>query len=214
MSMLDDTVKTTKKTLEETRDNAEQAAGRARSTLVDGLHAAASVVTMIRGLGLADALGWVGLQRARGPLVPVMSFGAGFLTGAAAGVLFAPRSGVEMRRWLVQQALGMEHRAEETVAQVQTKVADKAGEIAGDAKGAVHHAGDKAAELADKAKHAAGDLADRARDTAHKAEDRLAQGAGAVKDAVKVTFDDLSGNGNGTKPREGTKPLTPGHHSS
>jgi gas vesicle protein len=205
MTTLDDTVKTAKNVIDETRDNAGHAVVRARSTLLDGLHAAASTLTMIRGLGLGDALGWVGLERRRGPFMPTMTFGAGFLAGAAAGVLFAPMSGVDTRRWLIGRAMGMEQKAEKTVTEAQTKVADKAGEIADLAK-------DKAGEIADKAKGAvhmaedkASELADKAKGAVHMAEDKTNE----LADKARA---------NGGPTREGTKPsaagAAPNHRTS
>ena len=123
-TMLDDTLSTAKKTVNEVRDTVDHSASVARSTLLDGLHVAASTLTMLRSLGIADALGWVGLERRRGPIFPMLTFGAGFLAGAAVTLLAAPMSGAEMRRRIAQRAMGIEHEAEETAKSAVHKAED------------------------------------------------------------------------------------------
>lgn len=92
MNTIDDTMNSAKKTINHVADNAGHSASQARSSMLEGLHTAASVLSMLRSLGIGDALGWVGLARRRGPFVPMMTFGAGFMAGAAVGVLAAPTS--------------------------------------------------------------------------------------------------------------------------
>src|SRR3954469_9096478 len=85
---------------EDAKEGTGHAVASARSTIMDGIHAFTSAVTMIRNLGSADAVGWAGLERDRIPLASVAMFSAGFAAGAGAGVLFAPMSGAAMRRKL------------------------------------------------------------------------------------------------------------------
>ncbi len=133
----DDTLNTAKKTVNEVRDTAGHSASVARSAVLDGLHVAASTITMLRSLGLADALGWVGLQRRRGPIFPMITFGAGFLAGTAVTLLAAPMSGAEMRRRIAGRVMGIEHQAEETAKSAVHTAGDAADRALGAAKDAV-----------------------------------------------------------------------------
>ena len=103
-STFENSVKNASKTMDEAKETAGKKANRARSAVLDGLHAVASTFGALRGLGIVDALGWVGLQRRRGPASSLVTFGAGFLAGAATGVLFAPFSGAELRAMIVERA--------------------------------------------------------------------------------------------------------------
>jgi hypothetical protein len=138
--LFDDTLKTASKTIDRAKDSAHDTTDRARSTLADGIHAATGVVDMLRHLGIADALGWVGLQRRRSPIASVMTFGAGFFAGAAAGVLFAPLSGVETRKWIAEQAASM----------VPEKIAEKAERGVQKVEKAVNAATDTARDVRSK----------------------------------------------------------------
>jgi hypothetical protein len=86
------------KVVDEAKERASGAAHRTRSAVVDALHTVASAATALRRLGFADALGSLGLQRRGIRTSSIVAFGAGFLSGAAAGVLLAPLSGAETRR--------------------------------------------------------------------------------------------------------------------
>jgi len=119
---LDDTMNSAKKTMNDVRDTAGHTASATRSKVMEGMHLAATTITMLRSLGITDALGWVGLQRRRGPFGTSLTFGAGFLAGAAVGLLAAPMAGSDMRRRIAQRVMGMEHRAEETVAHAKSEV--------------------------------------------------------------------------------------------
>jgi hypothetical protein len=110
-STLETSVKNASKTMDEAKETAGKTAHRARSAVLDGLHAVASTFTALRGLGIVDALGWVGLQRRRGPATSLVTFGAGFLAGAATGVLFAPFSGAELRAMIVERATNIGREA-------------------------------------------------------------------------------------------------------
>ncbi len=134
----DDTMNTARKTLDDAGERAGRGASVARGALRDGLHIVASTVSVLRNLGIGDALGWFGLARARGPVFPMLTFGAGFLAGAATGLLAAPMSGVQMRRRLVARFMGIEHQAE-------VKLAHAKSEIEATAKHAEHAAEDAVA---------------------------------------------------------------------
>ena len=62
----------------------------------------------LRGLSGDDVLGYMNLERRRSTLERILpslgSFGAGFIMGAGAGMLFAPRSGAELRHRITQRA--------------------------------------------------------------------------------------------------------------
>jgi hypothetical protein len=127
-SSLEDSMKNAAKTVDEARGTAGKTAHRARSALVEGLHVAASALTALRGLGLVDALGWVGLRRRRSSATALATFGAGFFAGAVAGVLFAPVSGAEMRRSIVERAAHVGRKAEDAVARNVERRGEKASE--------------------------------------------------------------------------------------
>ena len=58
----------------------------------------------LRDLGSDEILAHFGLERKRSLITriagPVAGFGAGFISGVGAGLLFAPMSGDETRKWL------------------------------------------------------------------------------------------------------------------
>jgi hypothetical protein len=130
-ALLEDSVQSAAKTVDETKDRAAKTAGLARSLIVDGLHAAASAITLMRGFGLLDALGWVGLEKRRSKAVPIAMVGAGFLVGAAAGILMAPRSGAETRRWIVEGAADAGRKVGGTASRSAKRAADMASQVVG-----------------------------------------------------------------------------------
>ena len=131
--ILDNVMKNANKTVDGATETAGKTAHRVRSAIVDGLHAAARAFTALRDLAPADALGWVGLQRRRGTATAMVSFGAGFLAGAAVGVLFAPWSGAEMRSLIVERFtnVGREGKAEDAPARGEERTSEKAAEVLG-----------------------------------------------------------------------------------
>lgn len=139
-------IDTTKDMFGSAKDGTEHAAASARSTLFDGIRTAASVYATLRGLGLGDALGWVGLARRRGPLAGFATFGAGFAVGAGFGMVFAPMSGAALRGAIVGRLKGVEDDAKRTI--------DKAEAGAKDLEGKAADLVGKAADLAGKAKDA------------------------------------------------------------
>jgi len=176
--------------LEDAKDGTEHAVKSARSTFMDGIHAFTSAVTMIRNLGLADALGWIGLERRRSPLASIGIFSAGFAAGAGAGVLFAPMSGAAMRRKLVKGFMGVEAEVEAEVKAME----GKAEALAGKAKDAVVKA-ERTVE------HAVVGGAESVKQGVESA-------ASAVKDTVKQATDEA---GSALGASQAGKSLTNGH---
>jgi gas vesicle protein len=215
MTTLDDTMKNAQKLVDETKDNAGHAASRARSTVLEGVHAVASTITMLRGLGVGDALRWVGLQRRTNLATPFLTFGAGFLAGAAAGVLFAPMAGNDLRRRLAKQAMGLEHDVEKAGADAKEQVTQRVEKASAEVKERVTQ---KADELAGVAKDALHTTEAQAKETMHKAGDAVAAAGATVNDAFKSVgqADSDTAATNGTKRVDAskTKPFTGGHHQS
>ena len=123
---LNDTMDAAKDLVDSAKTGTQHAVSSARSTVFDGIHALSSVVSMLRGLEMDDALGWVGLARRRGPLFPLALLGAGILVGTGVGVLIAPQSGQRTRRAILDALKGLEQKAEHLVDKVETKVAENA----------------------------------------------------------------------------------------
>ena len=169
---------------EAAKKGTEHAASSAFSTITDGIRTAGSALTLIRSLGLNDALGWVGLQRRRSPFEAIALFGSGVIVGAGVGMLFAPMSGGELRAAFLKRLQGVEKDAKATI----NKVEQGAEDLAGKAKEAVVSAEHKVEDLAGKAKDAvvgtaqekAGDLVDKA----DKAKDSAVSTANAAVDTA------------------------------
>lgn len=96
---------------------AKHAASSARSTWLDVLRSMSRIAEDLRHLHADEALGWLGLERRRGPLASLGVFAAGVVIGAGAGVLLAPASGVETRRRLYG-VLGLKHEPESAPAPI------------------------------------------------------------------------------------------------
>ncbi len=169
-NMLDDTMSTAKNAIGTAKVGTEHAVASTRSMLLDGLHAATSLVTLLRSLDRDDALGWVGLARRTGPMRSLGLFGAGLAVGAGAGMLFAPMSGAEARRTLLNRLLGAKDAAVETVG---AKIED-AGEK-------VHDLADKAGDAVKKAEH---QVASKATAGAHAVMNKIDAATSAVKHAA------------------------------
>jgi len=155
-TLLNDTMDAAKNTMETAKDGTQHAVSSARSSLLDSLHTVSSVVSIIRGFGLSDALGLVGLTRKRGPFESIALFGAGVAVGTGVGFLFAPAAGNETRRKIFGMFMDMEKNAE-----------TKAKEI-----------GDKAEDLVGKAK-------DTVMDAEKKVENKVGQRIDTMKETVK-----------------------------
>ena len=80
---------------------AQDVGAAAKSNLVDTVERLSRVYATLRHLGLDDVLGTVGLQRKHSSASAVaLGFGAGFVAGAGAALVFAPMSGRATRRML------------------------------------------------------------------------------------------------------------------
>jgi gas vesicle protein len=162
---LNNTMDAAKDLMESAKSETQHAASSARSTLLDGIHAVSGVVSVLRALGVSDALGWFGLQRRRGPIIPLAAFGAGMIVGAGVGVLIAPRSGAKTRRAILDALMGVEQKVEAEAKEIEKKVVENAGAAKEAIKTKVEEAvgavgdknGDKSAERkADKPMSGAG----------------------------------------------------------
>ena len=145
---LNDTMDTAKATMEHAGKETQNAVSTARGALYDGIQTVANVVSMARGLGFGDVLGWVGLARRRSPAGSLALFGAGVLVGTGVGFLFAPVSGADARRAIFDKLKGLEGDAKRTA----HKVEDKAEAVAAKAKSTVINAEHKIEDLAGQAK--------------------------------------------------------------
>ncbi|HEX4339483.1 MAG TPA: YtxH domain-containing protein [Polyangiaceae bacterium] len=80
----------------------------------------------MRGISADDVLAALGLQRRQsiaGSILPIASgFAAGALAGAAVALLFAPKTGTEMRREITSRANDVTRRVSEAADGVMTDV--------------------------------------------------------------------------------------------
>jgi len=113
---------TAKHAIDSAKESTGHAVSSARTTFLDGVKVVTGVVTMLRALGVDDALGWVGLSRRRSPIVSASIFGAGVALGAGVGVLFAPMSGLELRRAILGRLMGPLDTAKDAVKKVEHEV--------------------------------------------------------------------------------------------
>lgn len=156
-------VGTAKHAMESAKEGTEHAVSSARSTFLDGVHAVSGVLSLLRSFDADDALALAGLARRRSPLLSAATFGAGVAVGAGVGMLFAPMSGADLRREIVNFFKGVKHEAKETLERAESEVKDFE---------------DKTEELAGKAK-------DAVKKAERKVENKVAEGVEAVKEGVK-----------------------------
>lgn len=185
-SMMNNTLKTAKCAMESAtegaehavdsaKDGAEKVVSGARSTLNQGIHAVTDLVVMLKSLGLDDGLAWIGLARRPSAFRTLAVFGAGLVVGAGAGILFAPLSGADTRRAILNQLKGVQSQAKDTLEQAETEVKQAVGE--------------KANEIAGKANDFAGKARDAVKTAERKVENKVDEGAQAVKNKVEATAD-------------------------
>lgn len=160
-------VSTAKHAVGSAKAGATDAVASARTTWFDGVKAVAGVVAMLRGFQTNDALGWVGLSRRRSPVAAMGLFGAGMFVGAGAALLFAPLSGEETRRRIMNGLSGLKGDAKSTLDSV-------GAEITSDAKAV----GAKVEAVASQAK-----------DAVIAAEHKVEDGAVALKDLATSKVD-------------------------
>lgn len=180
-SILNNTICSAKDAMESVKEGAEHAASSARTTWLDGAKAVAGIIATLRGFGLDEGLGLVGLARRRSPLLSFAMFGAGIAVGAGAGLLLAPVSGADLRRRILGQLKGLEHEAKDALERAESGVEEKAGELSGKAKQAVKEVERKVAKKVDQGAEAVSHTVDAAAD--------------AVKDKVEDARSMLSPTG-------------------
>ena len=129
MSTFASTIQDTAKTASDAASGAAKVAGK---KVQSGYGSVLDLV--ITGVKLIPtvtaALGFMGLQKKQSnALGQSLSFGAGVLLGAGAGMLFAPKSGSDMRQGIVRyfQGTPLEHAAQ-TVAKKVDAVANDMGD--------------------------------------------------------------------------------------
>ena len=148
------------------------------STLMTGVQGITSLASALRSLDRDDALSWVGLARRRGPFESIALFGAGFVAGAGAGVLFAPMAGADLRKTLWSRIMG-----------VTGDVAEQAKKIEGDAERAVHDAGAAVKDATQRAAGQADAMKQKAEQGVAKVEQKVSQGADAAKEKIAHGID-------------------------
>lgn len=155
-------------------DNVKHAAGSAKkearhvisdglAMVVTGVKAVTGIMSVVRALGVDDALGWMGLRRRRDPLRSFVLFGAGLAVGVGVAVLVTPKSGPQLRRMIERGVKSFLGEAKETIERVESEV--------------------KVVE--EKVEAKAEDLAGRAKGAALRVEHKVEAAAGAVMDAVE-----------------------------
>lgn len=97
-----DAMGTAKEVLGSAKGGAEHAATSARTTFFDVAKFAVGVASTLRGFGIDDALGFIGLARKRSLLGAAGIFGAGVAVGAGIGLFFAPTSGRTLRHSILR----------------------------------------------------------------------------------------------------------------
>jgi gas vesicle protein len=149
-STINDSMDDVKDMMTSAKHGTEHAVASTRSVLLEGIRTVGSVVSILRGFGIGDALGWFGLAR-RNRMSSFGTFGAGVALGAGLGaglgMLFAPMSGADTRRAIQNGMKGLLGDAEKTVEKAEASVenagkqaASKVGDLAAKAKTAVIHA--------------------------------------------------------------------------
>lgn len=167
---INDSMDSVKDIVSSAKEGTEHAVASTRSVVLDGIRMVGGVVSILRGIGVGDALGWFGLARRRSGLSTLASFGAGMVVGTGVGMLFAPKSGADTRQAIKDTVIGLLGDAGRTVAKAEATVEDGAKQV-----------GAKVEDLATKAKTAAirveHDIADAVTD-ASKEPARVASGPG------------------------------------
>lgn len=144
MSSFTDTIQDTAK---ETAARAAKVAGTAGKSVSSGYGQALDfVMTGVKLIPtVTAALGFLGLQKKKSNVLGNgLSFGAGLMIGTGAGMLFAPKSGAELRRTLRDYFVGtpLEQTAEKVAKKadaVAHDVADKVEAVKSDMKAAPHN---------------------------------------------------------------------------
>lgn len=131
----------------------QSAANTTRVGFLDVLKTVTGTVAAVRSLGVGDMLGWVGLERKRGPFMSVGAFGAGLAVGAGLGMLFAPAAGSETQRKIGKFVRDLVTNEKKELENAAADMKQKADDVA-------HKVTDKVDELKSKA----GDKVEAAKD--------------------------------------------------
>lgn len=110
-----DALGTAKDAVESAKESTMQTYARSVSTVLKGISTVSGLITMLKGLDSDDGLAWFGLARRR-PLRSLGFFSAGMAVGAGAGMLFAPMSGADLRRMMLQSFMPAKDAASVTPA--------------------------------------------------------------------------------------------------
>lgn len=172
---LNDSMDSAKHILSSARQETEHAVSSTRTTLLDGVRAVAGVVSILRGFGVGDALGWFGLTR-RNRLSSFATFGAGIAVGAGLGMLLAPVSGSDARRAIVRGLKGMLGEAEKTVEKAEKTIEKAEASVEDAGKQTIAKVADLAAKVKTSVIHAEQEM-----------EQALTHAADATKEPARVT---------------------------
>jgi gas vesicle protein len=144
---LNNAIGSAKEVIDSAKGSAEHAASSTRSRFSDATKFFIDVASTLRGFGLDDALGYVGLARRRTLFGTAAIFGAGVVVGAGVGILVAPRSGASLRRAILrgldelkQDASDKLEQAGQEVKQVERTVEKKVSHVADVVKSTVEGA--------------------------------------------------------------------------
>lgn len=129
-SAVDSAEHAAKEQLSSVVEGAEHVAAGVRTSWMDGLKAAADIVKTIRGYSSDDVLNLMGLRRRESSMVRTGLFGMGLTLGMGAGMLLAPASGKETRRWLRARVSAAMSGVKSTAKLVADEIKDTASENA------------------------------------------------------------------------------------
>jgi len=112
----------------------EATAASAKEGILDAIGRVSEIVRTVRGFGLDDFLGTVGLQRKQSPALAVGMFGVGVACGAVLGVILAPMSGEESRKLFKTRMSQLFDKSERKVHATVDDTVEKAKSAFDDAK--------------------------------------------------------------------------------
>ena len=203
--------------IDNVRDGAETAASTvaekahdARDNVLDLVKTATKFLAAIETPTPDDLLSRIGLQRKQSNILPaIATFGVGLLVGAAAGVLFAPKSGEETREDLSKRVDDLMSKGKDIQGEVTHSLEaarDRAMDVAGEAREKVAEvageAKDKALNLAtetrDKATQLASETKDKATNAATDIKSSASSAAGDLKDGFDKSKERISSTGSST----------------
>jgi gas vesicle protein len=125
------------KTFHAATNVASHAAKGAQGGLLGAFKSAVEVVSILRGLGADEVLKKVGFMRARTPLASLGLFATGVAIGAGLGLLFAPRTGEQTRRYVSDRLRNATNDVKTTTAAAVDQVEEKVSEALDNAEDAI-----------------------------------------------------------------------------